>query len=55
MFPQDLAHVAQGERLSWMESPQGRFRREWQKQQEIDRLKERLSQARQSLKVATAQ
>jgi hypothetical protein len=55
MFPFDLALIAHAERLAWMDTPGGRYSREWLKHDEIDRLKERLSQARQSLKVATAQ
>lgn len=55
MFPSDLVLTAHEERLSWMDTPAGRYSREWRKHNEIDRLKERLSQVRQSLKVATAQ
>jgi hypothetical protein len=55
MFPQDFAFIGERERQSWLESPGVRYRREWHKHREIDQLKERLSQARQSLKVATAQ
>ncbi len=55
MFQQELASIAQRERLLWMETPEGRHRREWQAIREIDRLKERLSNARQALRVASAQ
>jgi hypothetical protein len=55
MFPQDWPRMAQGELLARMESPEGRFRREWHQYREIDRLKARLTQVRAALKVSTAQ
>ena len=54
MFQVELASVAQRERLLYLETPEGRFRREWFAYREIDRLKERLSDARQALRVASA-
>ena len=55
MYSQDFATMVLRERLAAFESPQVRFRREWEKQAEIERLKERLPRARGALKVATAQ
>ncbi len=55
MYSQDFATIVLRERLEAFETPQVRFRREWEKQAEIDRLKERLTRVREALKVATAQ
>lgn len=54
MFQVELASAAQRERLMYLEFEEGRYRREWLALREIDRLKARLSDARQSLRVASA-
>lgn len=54
MFQVELASIAQRERLMYLETPEGRFRREWFAYREIDRLKSRLNEARQALRVASA-
>ncbi|HMO53128.1 MAG TPA: hypothetical protein PJ994_01365 [Tepidiformaceae bacterium] len=55
MFQQDLATVTLRERLQTLDSPEGKFRREWMAYREIDRLKQRINEVRQSLQVARAQ
>ncbi len=55
MHPQDLATIVLRERLAAFDTPEVRFRREWEKQSEIERLKQRLTRVREELKVATAQ
>ncbi len=53
--PLDAVRLIHLERLAAFDSPEARFRREWQQQSEIDRLKARLTRVRGALKVATAQ
>jgi hypothetical protein len=54
-YPLDAVRLIHLERLAAFDSPEARFRREWAKQSEIDRLKARLTRAREAHKVATAQ
>jgi hypothetical protein len=54
MFQHDLATATVRERLRWFDSPEGQYRREWMAYKEIDRLKQRISEVRQSLQVARA-
>jgi len=53
--PLDTVRLIHLERLTAFDSPEARFRREWAKQSEIDRLKARLTRVREALRVATAQ
>lgn len=54
MIDVEIARATQRERLASVETAEGRFRREFFAYQEMDRLKERLSEVRQSLRVAQA-
>jgi len=55
MHLQELVSIVHRERMAAFDTPEVRFRREWEKQSEIDRLKARLTRVREALRVATAQ